>query len=338
MEVTPEPERKRRRVATKRLGYSGGEDDIDEDRVDGSIYIGMVIRKKFGRKYFRGQVISGPIQVMNKSGKQVDSWHVQYEDNDEEDLEVEELLPLVIPSNEPYIGMEIRKKFDDGEYYQGQVVSGPTDVEDISTGNIVLNWQVVYEDGQMEDLSRDEINLWTRDDAKPISEESETSGDDAKPGSTEKESSDSDASHSFTEPESSNNHAEPSAKELESSNKKPDYTRQTHRKDREAIKKDLKRLVSITEKEIDAALDKMKPPYGMNRAVQLIHEAKDDYDPVEEEGKFYPHKGLRIRKNFKGVAYWGTVTADEPEEIDDPDTGRIVNMWEVREGLVFVHR
>lgn len=293
MEVTPE--RKRRRVPTNRYGYyREEEDDTYENRVDGSIYVGMAIRKKFGRKYFRGQVVSGPKQVENKRGEKVEGWHVKYEDTDEEDLEVEELLPLVITANEPFIGMEIRKKFDDGEYYQGQVISGPTDVEDIDTGDVFLNWQVMYEDGQMEDLSKNELQLWAREDGKP------------------------------------------SSKEPESSKKKPPNIRPNHRMDREAIKKDLKRLVGITEEEIDVALDKMQPPYGMNKAVQFIHEAKADYDPFEEEGKFVPRKGLKIRKNFLGVAYHGVVTSDEPEKKTDPDTGRDVSMWEVRKGFVFV--
>jgi hypothetical protein len=292
MEVTPMA--KRRRAAAKRCGRCSDEDDHTGQ--DGNIFIGMMIRKKFGRNYFRGQVVSGPNQVMNKSGKLVDSWNVQYEDQDVEDLEVEELLPWVCTSIEPYIGMPIRKKFDDGEYYQGRVVSGPSDAEDTDTGDIILNWQVIYEDGEMEDLTKEELQLWASAHAKPCSKEPAPSS--------------------------------------EPSNKKAPCKRPAHQMDREAIKEDLKRLAGITEEEIDAALDKMKPPYGINKAVQFINEAKPDYDPFDREDKFVPYKGLQIRKNFHGVPFYGVVTSDEPEKKTDPDTGLDVQMWEVREKIV----
>jgi hypothetical protein len=57
--------------------------------------IGMKFQKKFDEtgEYYIGTVISGPEPVINKNtGLEELEWHVRYEDEDEEDLSLEELL------------------------------------------------------------------------------------------------------------------------------------------------------------------------------------------------------------------------------------------------------
>jgi len=100
----------------------------------------------------------------------------------------------------------------------------------------------------------------------------------------------------------------------------------------DAAKKTLCHSIGITEKEVVAALDKMgRPPYGLNKAMQLIHQAKaqTDFDAGGEKSEtFKPKVGMRIRKYFAGVAYVGEVTK-EAEWVRDPETGDERRMWEV---------
>lgn len=59
------------------------------------------------------------------------------------------------------IGTRICKEFEGGNYYNGEVVSGPHEVSD--NGNIVLVWKVLYSDGDKEDLTSQEVDLWKVD-------------------------------------------------------------------------------------------------------------------------------------------------------------------------------
>jgi hypothetical protein len=315
MKVTPEPKRRRvnaksgggRRRRPRKVDYTGQDEsdgsvterdkneseggitESDENEGGTSIGVGTVIRKQFGRKYYRGLVDREPSRVKNRKGKLVDSWHVFYTDGDEEELEAEELLPLVLPPYEPSRGMVIRK-LRSGDYYQGKVESGPTWIKDPGTGEGVPKWHVLYEDFKEEYLSRGELQLWATDDA------------------------------------------ELSTKELKSSSKKAKYKRATKWLDHKDIKevlisKDLK-FLGFTEKQIDDVLDKMNAPYGLNEAVQLIREAMPGYDKSGEAGKFDPHKGLKIRKNFEGETYYGEVISDEWEKTTD-DSGAQFKTWKV---------
>lgn len=56
------------------------------------------------------------------------------------------------------IGMVIMKQFWEGDkYYEGKVVGGPSELLDAHTGAMQLVWHVLYEDGDEEDLSGEEI-------------------------------------------------------------------------------------------------------------------------------------------------------------------------------------
>ena len=90
--------------------------------------IGWIIWKKFGGQDNRVQVIWGPRQIKSQNSNTAEGWHVNYEDGEKEDLEVEELIPLVCNALEWFIGMVLKKMFEDGQLYPVYIISGPTDV------------------------------------------------------------------------------------------------------------------------------------------------------------------------------------------------------------------
>ncbi len=57
-------------------------------------------------------------------------------------------------------GFKVRKLFDDGNYYEGKVISGPSEAYDEDKGETVLCWSVKYVDDDEEQLTIDELNLW----------------------------------------------------------------------------------------------------------------------------------------------------------------------------------
>lgn len=59
------------------------------------------------------------------------------------------------------IGLVFYKKFEDGEFYEGRVVSGPEEVTEDGGSKLVRSWRVRYvDDGQEEDLTAAEISEW----------------------------------------------------------------------------------------------------------------------------------------------------------------------------------
>ena len=56
----------------------------------------------------------------------------------------------------PYIFIPINKKFNDGNIYHGEVKSGPFTVWD-ETGCEEQAWTVVYDNGESEDLNKEEL-------------------------------------------------------------------------------------------------------------------------------------------------------------------------------------
>lgn len=185
------------------------------------------------------------------------------------------------------VGAKIRKLFEDDEYYTGTIISGPELLE----GADEVTWCVCYTDGDGEDLLHEELLPWIVNNDKPAPRSDDKSNTTA----TEK----------------------PKAKKRYRAHE-PDY---------ETAKKDLCYRMGVTEEEVVAALKKMDPPYGLNKAMQLIHKAKEDPGAYQEEReKFCPKIGLRICKNFMGSTYYGTVTKNaEFVEVD----GDNVRMWEV---------
>lgn len=57
-------------------------------------------------------------------------------------------------------GFKVRKLFDDGKYYEGQVISGPSKAFDEEKRKTVLCWRVKYLDDDEEEFTLDELDLW----------------------------------------------------------------------------------------------------------------------------------------------------------------------------------
>ena len=58
------------------------------------------------------------------------------------------------------MGFKVRKLFDDGNYYEGKVISGPNEAYDEDKGETVLCWRVKYVDDDEEEFTIDELNQW----------------------------------------------------------------------------------------------------------------------------------------------------------------------------------
>jgi len=76
---------------------------------------------------------------------------------EEEQVEVAVALP---PGCEVPIGFKVRKLFEDGNYYDGEVISGPSTVLDDETKKTVSCWSVKYTDDDEEEFSLEELNMW----------------------------------------------------------------------------------------------------------------------------------------------------------------------------------
>ena len=218
------------------------------------------------------------------------------ESGNDDDEKVEETSDQGLQDDSIPMGFKIRKEFDDGNYYEGTVISGPESVEGDE-----LCWRIRYEDGDEEDLFREEVLNWAVDTVEKAPSDGE---------------SDETANDQTTETETT------MAEKL-----KPTRHYKSHVADYETAKKDLCYRMGVTEEEVVAALDQLTPPYGLNAAMQLIHKAKDNPDSYKaEREKFIPRVGLRVRKNYLGSTYYGNVTKEaEWLEVD----GERVQMWEV---------
>jgi hypothetical protein len=60
-------------------------------------------------------------------------------------------------------GFRVRKIFEDGNYYEGQVISGPSRAFDEEKGKMVLCWRVKYLDDDEEEFTVEELDLWGMD-------------------------------------------------------------------------------------------------------------------------------------------------------------------------------
>jgi hypothetical protein len=200
------------------------------------------------------------------------------------------------------IGFKVKKLFEDGNWYNGEVVSEP---ETVADGQRV--WKILYEDGDSEDLNRDEILEVAVHHVQGNTEPEESNEDDG------------------------NN--QESAGEKEDGAKKPPAKQwkgyKANYNNYDDVLHDLVSLIGITHDEAKAALAQMTPPYGMNKAVQLIHQAKKNprnYRQVTRS-KFHPHAGMRVRKNFAGNQYHGTVASNG--ETMTTDEGKEIMRWRV---------
>ena len=70
-------------------------------------------------------------------------------------------MELAIPPGcQVPIGFKVRKLFEDGNYYNGEVSSGPSTAFDKDRQIDVSCWRVKYVDGDEEEFSLEELNMW----------------------------------------------------------------------------------------------------------------------------------------------------------------------------------
>ena len=222
-----------------------------------------------------------------------------------------------------FLGFRVCKKFNDGQWYNGQVVdSRPSKVEVTVKGKsrAVQAWKVLYEDGEDEDMERKDLARW---DARKRKAKDSV---DAKVVSSSDGASDTTDSE---QPDGANTGRPAKVAKKPSAALKEPYAAY------QAAKKDLCYRMGVKEEEVIAVLDAMDgPPYKLNEAMKRIHEArvaadyKDDDDETDE--KFSPYVGMKVRKYLEGFTWIGKVTKDaEMHEITMEDETRRIRMWEV---------
>lgn len=62
----------------------------------------------------------------------------------------------------------MRKLFEDGNYYEGQVISGPSRAFDEEKGKMALCWRVKYLDDDDEEFTVEELDLWGMDENNQV--------------------------------------------------------------------------------------------------------------------------------------------------------------------------
>lgn len=82
----------------------------------------------------------------------------------EDDEAYEEEDVSVPPGFQAPIGYKIRKLFDDGDYYNGEVTSGPTTFFDEERQLSISVWMVRYEDDDQEEFTARELEKWSMKD------------------------------------------------------------------------------------------------------------------------------------------------------------------------------
>jgi hypothetical protein len=70
-------------------------------------------------------------------------------------------MELAIPPGcQVPIGFKVRKLFEDENYYDGQVISGPSTAFDKDQNKFMSCWRVKYVDDDEEEFSLEELNMW----------------------------------------------------------------------------------------------------------------------------------------------------------------------------------
>ena len=57
-------------------------------------------------------------------------------------------------------GFKVRKLFEDGNYYEGEVISGPSQAFDEDKGEMVFCWRIKYLDDDEEEMTSEDLDKW----------------------------------------------------------------------------------------------------------------------------------------------------------------------------------
>ena len=113
----------------------------------------------------------------------MDTWNSSEEDDDKEsDVEVDtgsddddemnkDIDNEVDDDFDPYIGMTVKKLFNDEQFYYGEVITDASLVWDNNQRREVKAWTVKYSDGQEEDMYKEELQKWCCSDVQFNAEE-----------------------------------------------------------------------------------------------------------------------------------------------------------------------
>jgi hypothetical protein len=199
------------------------------------------------------------------------------------------------------LGMGVSKLFDDGELYPGRISSGPELVKEKGSERLVMAWTILYDDGECEDLTSEEIKKWLL-----VEEQSAVSRPTMAPAKM------------ATSNEADSKPKARAAAGVSRNNKHCTY---------DVAMAALCAMPGLSKDEVVTTLKAMKgPPYGLQAAVSAIHKSRDEVriaDDVEEENRFEPLVGTEVRKMMRAWTYYGTVTGEG--QLDHEGTTR----WEV---------
>jgi hypothetical protein len=110
-----------------------------------STLLGARIQKKFDSDNYEGEVV----RYEGEETKDKGGWLVRYDDGDSETLNRNQITPLV--TKHTYLGRNVEKEFD-GDMCKGEVVE-----YDASGKTKDTPWLVLYDDGDREHMSRNEV-------------------------------------------------------------------------------------------------------------------------------------------------------------------------------------
>ena len=108
--------------------------------------LGARIKKRFDGTWYGGEIVA---YLGEESGRQ-GGWKIKYDDGDEEGMNRAALEKLV--TSPTLLGRKVSKQFDDGVFYDGEIIEFAPYGETKGSP-----WRVLYQDGDVEDMSRSEL-------------------------------------------------------------------------------------------------------------------------------------------------------------------------------------
>jgi hypothetical protein len=262
--------------------------------------------------------------------------------NDDANVNPEKCQPKVV--FEPTIGMRVQKIFDEAFFY-GTVTK---DAEPIDhQGEQVLMWHVVYDDGDAEDMDREELFQCMIPSTAAAAAASPTT----RTSSRHKERprrllADEDSNTNNSELKDAKNNGDEGDRKPAAVSADPRALRQEEdgnvsknesvldrsAKQYEQARRSICLMPGMRVEEVAEALEKVGPPYGLQTVMNTIQQSRKSTDWTEPmTGRFLPEVGTCVRKMFNGKNFHGVVTK-EAERIsisDDMGISHNVLMWEV---------
>jgi len=157
--VEPEPGSRPRGTGVDESPAGPAAQSPSEDAPEADPLVGWQVRKEFCTGWFMGEVRR--MREVEHGGRQVAVWQVVYSDGDREEMDLEELHPVLIPpeagrareaeagSTKAAVGTLVEKRFGE-DTFKGIVTSSRR------VGRHVW-WYIAYEDGDQEEIGISEL-------------------------------------------------------------------------------------------------------------------------------------------------------------------------------------